>query len=91
MNVEADVFVRVLSFQVEQLSNDNIGHLVVNRHAEHDDALSEQQRVDIKGSFPSGPTLNYHRDNIHRLSIHFCSSFCVLIFTSEPWAIATSC
>ncbi|GAI51937.1 unnamed protein product, partial [marine sediment metagenome] len=70
VNVEAYVFVRVLSLKIEKLGNNNISHLVINGHAQHDNALSQQERVDIKGSLPPGTTFNYHRNNIHRLIVH---------------------
>src|SRR5207244_277990 len=50
VNVELDLLVGVLLGEVEELGDDQVGDLVVNRGAEKDDAVAEQQRVDVVGA-----------------------------------------
>ena len=48
VDVERDVLVRVLGLEVEQLGDDQVRDLVVDRRAEEDDPLVEQARVDVE-------------------------------------------
>ena len=48
VDVEVDVLLRILALQVQQLRRDHVRHLVVDRRAEKDDALAQQQRVDVE-------------------------------------------
>src|SRR5204863_951431 len=47
VDVEADVLVRALGFQEEDLGADDVGDVVVDGRAEEDDVLPEQARVDV--------------------------------------------
>ena len=50
VDVERDVLVGVLALEVQQLGDDQVGDLVVDRRAEEDDPLVEQPRVDVEAS-----------------------------------------
>ena len=47
VDVQPDVLVRVLTFEVEQLRGDEVGDVVVHVGAEEDDALFEQAVEDV--------------------------------------------
>ena len=50
---------------MQQLSDDEIGDLIVDRSAEEDDALVEQSRVDVELALASRGALDDHRDQWH--------------------------
>jgi hypothetical protein len=50
---------------VQQLGHDQVGHLVVDRLAEEDDALVEQPRVDVEGPFAARVLLDDHGHEGH--------------------------
>ena len=64
VDVEADVPVAILALQVKELGNDDIGYLVGDGRAEVDDALAEQQGVDVKGALAPGPGFDDHRHDV---------------------------
>ena len=62
VDVEMDVLVRVLRFEVEDLGHDQVGDLVVDLLAEEHDALLEQQRVDVEGAVAAAGLVDDGRD-----------------------------
>lgn len=60
VDVEVDVLLRVLAVQEQQLGHDDVGNLIVDRGAQKDDAVAQQQRVDVKGAFASPVGLDDH-------------------------------
>ena len=62
VDVEGDVLVRVLGLQMQQLGDDQVGHLVVDGGAQEDDALVEQARVDVERALASAGLLDDHGD-----------------------------
>ena len=62
IDVEGDVLVRIVGFEMQQLGHDQVRHLIVDRCPQEDNALVEQARVDIVGSFAAAGLLDHHRD-----------------------------
>src|SRR5437764_2433508 len=50
VDVEVDVLVGILRLEVQELRHDQVGHLVLDRRPQEDDALLEQARVDVERS-----------------------------------------
>ena len=48
VDVDGDVLVRVIGLEVEELRDDEVRDLVVDRRAEKDDPLVEQTRIDVE-------------------------------------------
>src|SRR5579875_2830086 len=46
---------------MQELSNDQVGDLIVDRRAQEDDSLVEQAAVDVKRALPAGGLLDDHR------------------------------
>jgi len=51
---------------VEDLGDDQVGDLVVDRLAEEDDPLAQQAGVDVVRALAAGGLLDDHRDQRHR-------------------------
>src|SRR4029077_6198617 len=62
IDVDADVLVRVLGLQMQQLRHDQIGDVIGNRRAKENDPLAEQARVNVKRPLPAGGLLDDHWD-----------------------------
>src|SRR5215211_7819463 len=65
VDVDRDVLVRVLRLQVQELRDDEVGDLVVDRRAEEDDPLVEQPRVDVELALATRRALDDHGDQGH--------------------------
>src|SRR4029077_10528092 len=65
VDVERDLLVGVLGLEVDDLRNDQIRDLVVDRRAEEDDSLAEQAGVDVEAPLAAGTLLDNHRDHRH--------------------------
>ena len=65
VDVQLDVAVGVGGFEVQQLGDDKVRHLVVNGLAEEHDALVEQPRVDVERALAAPVLLDDHRDEGH--------------------------
>src|SRR6185312_11592037 len=65
VDVHRDVLLRVLTLEVQQLRDDEVCDLVVDRGAEEDDALVEQSRVDVELALSARRPLDDHRDQGH--------------------------
>ena len=61
VDVQADVALRVLGLEVEQLGDDEVGHVVLDRVAQEDDPLLEEPAVDVVGPFAATRGLDDHR------------------------------
>ena len=61
-----DRLIRILGVQVEELGDDQVGDLVGERHPKEDDALLEQEAVDIVGAFAAAGALDDHGNDIGR-------------------------
>ena len=62
--------------QKQQLRHDHVRNLIVNRRAEEDNALFEQQRINIVGAFAASRILYNHRDDVLILWYHSLSPVC---------------
>ena len=67
VDIEADVAVPIFAFQVEELGDDDVGDLIGDGRAQINDALTEEQRIDVEGALATGAGLNDHGDDIGRL------------------------
>ena len=47
VDVQVDVGLRIVRLQEQQLRDEAVGHLVVHRRAEQDDAVLQQPAVDV--------------------------------------------
>ena len=65
VDVDRDVLVGILALQVQQLGDDEVRDLVVDRRAEEDDPLVEQPRVDVELALAARGALDDHRDQRH--------------------------
>ncbi len=72
--VEADILIRVFTLEVKKLSNDQVGDLVVDRCAQENNALLQEERKYVKGTFPPGSALYHHGNNVLRFHLHFSFS-----------------
>ena len=66
VDVDRDVLVRVVGLEVDQLRDDEVRDLVVDRRADEDDALAQQARVDVERALAARVLLDHHRDHRHR-------------------------
>ena len=64
VDVHVDVAVRVLAIKEEQLRDDDVGNLVIDGRAEKDDALAQQQRVDVEGALAATRRLDDHGNQV---------------------------
>src|SRR3990172_1119150 len=62
-----NVLLRVLPVQIEELSDDEVRYVVLNRGTQEDDTLLKEEGVDVKGPLPSGALLDDHRYDVLRL------------------------
>src|SRR5204862_7022526 len=60
VDVDRDVFVRVLGLEVQQLGDDQVRDLIVDRGAEKDDSLVQQARINVEGALASRGLLDDH-------------------------------
>ena len=65
VDVDRDVLVGVGALQVQELRDDEVRDLVVDRAAEEDDPLVEQAGVDVVLALAAGGALDHHRDHGH--------------------------
>ena len=61
VDVDRDVLVGILGLEVQQLRDDQVRDLVVDRRAEEDDPLVEQAGVDVERALPARGLLDDHR------------------------------
>src|SRR5206468_11456111 len=64
VDVERDLLVGILRLQEQQLGDDEVGDLVVDRSADEDDALLQQPGVDVEGPLATARVLDDHRDEV---------------------------
>lgn len=70
VNIDADVFFGVLHLQEEKLSDDRVGHAVINRRANEDNPIFEEAGVDIVGALSTPRLFNDARDKVVGFRIH---------------------
>lgn len=64
VDVEFDVFLLVLAFQEEELGDDDVGDVIVDFRAKHDDTVLEETRVNIVSAFSLRGFLDYRWDEV---------------------------
>ena len=57
-----DVLVGVFRFKEQQLRHDQVGHVIFHLTHEEDDALFQQPRINVIGTFAPSRLLDHHRD-----------------------------
>ena len=62
VDVEADVLLGVLGLEEQQLGDDQVREVILDRIAQEDDPLPEQARVDVIRAFTTAGGLDDHRD-----------------------------
>ena len=68
VDVEIDVFVRVIRFQEQQLGANQARYAIVDRPDQKDDPLFEQTRINVVGALPTIGLLDHHGDQgVHML------------------------
>ena len=70
VDVEMNVLLRIRHLQKEQLCDDDIGNRVVHWHAEEDDAVHQQARINIVTALAAPGLFDDHRDEeiVHTLN-----------------------
>ena len=81
VHVEADVGVRILRLEKEQLRDDQVRRGVRDLRAEEHDPLAEQARVDVERALEAPIRLDHHR---HEL-IHYDPQLIGCIFIRNQW------
>ena len=61
IDVQVNVLVRILGLEEQQLGDHEIGHVILDRTDNEDDALLQQPRVDVVSAFAAGSLLDDHR------------------------------
>src|SRR3954454_5389489 len=67
VDVKGDVLVGIVGLEMEDLRNDQVRYLLVDRLAEEDDSLAQQPGVDVVGALAARGLLDDHRDQRHRV------------------------
>jgi hypothetical protein len=62
VDVEADVLLRVLGIEEQELGDDEVRDVILDRVAEEDDPFPEQPRVDVVGTLTAAAGLDDHRN-----------------------------
>ena len=62
IDIDADVFLAVFHLQKKQLSDDQVGDVVVNRCADKDDPVFQQTGLDVITPLAPAGLLDHHRD-----------------------------
>src|ERR1022692_3526222 len=62
INVDRNILFRVFRFEEQQLSDDQIGDLVVDRSPQENDVLFQQPGIDVVRAFPTGSLFDHHGD-----------------------------
>ena len=58
VDVNADLLVRILAVEEEQLGDHQVGDVIVDLAAEKDDAVAQQARVDVVGALAARGALD---------------------------------
>src|SRR3954462_14475893 len=62
VDVQADVLLRILRFEEQELGDDQVREVVFDRVAQKDDPLAQEARVDVVGALPPAGGLDDHGD-----------------------------
>ena len=60
VDVQADVLLRVLGLEEQELGDHQVGEVVLDRVTQEDDPLAQQPRVDVVGALPPAGGLDDH-------------------------------
>src|SRR4051794_34358997 len=79
VDINVDVLFAVLHLQEEQLGNNQIRNVIVDRRSDENDSILEQAGINVVAAFAASGLLNHHwdedglRTTFDRLSHDFCS------------------
>jgi Amt family ammonium transporter len=68
IDVEIDRPARILRFQEQELRADQSGHRVIDLAVEEDDALAQEARIDVEGTFAARRLFDDHRDELKHVA-----------------------
>src|SRR5215469_7203269 len=71
VDVELNVLLRVLAREEEELRDDEVRDVVVDRCSKEDDVVAQQTAVDVVGAFAPARLLEHHRNKSHSSSSLF--------------------
>ena len=63
VDVDVDVLIGVFPIEIQQLGNDQVCNLVVDRRPQENDPLAEQKRVDVEGALDPAGAFDNHWNN----------------------------
>ena len=64
VDIKADILIGIFPIQIKKLRDNQVSNLVVDSRAKKDNPFSEQQRIDIIGTFAARTALGDHRDDV---------------------------
>ena len=70
VNVELDIFLRILLRQKKHLRNHQIGDVVIDRGADEDDVIAQQSGVDVVRPLAAAGRLDDHGHQHHSWIVH---------------------
>ena len=92
VDIQADVLIGVLPFQIQQLCHDKAGRGVVDILAQHNDAVVQQTGENIVGTLPVRRLLDNVRNKTHRVRL-LNENYCICKidrYGKRTWAVAVS-
>ncbi len=72
IDVDRDVLFRILGFQEQQLRDDQVRHVVLDRADDEYQSLLEQPRIDVIRPLAASRLLDHHRNQIECARLHDC-------------------
>eukprot|EP01022_Parablepharisma_sp_SALTPOND_P014695 TRINITY_DN2018_c0_g1_i2.p1 TRINITY_DN2018_c0_g1~~TRINITY_DN2018_c0_g1_i2.p1 ORF type:complete len:1935 (-),score=514.39 TRINITY_DN2018_c0_g1_i2:42295-48099(-) len=69
IDVQGNVLVRIFAFQEQQLGDDQVGHRIIDRSNQENDAFLQQARIDIVGALAATTLLDHHRHHAEHLGV----------------------
>jgi len=67
VDIETDFFVGIFVIEKQHLRHDDIRDVIVNRVTEKNDAVFQQQRIDIVNTFSAARTFDDHGNDVARI------------------------
>ena len=84
VDVQADVLLRVLGLEEQELGDDEVGDVVLDRVAEEDDPLAQQARVDVVGALAAAGGFDDHRHEHRVVSLGRRGSWVTAVDGGQP-------
>src|SRR5699024_5022014 len=84
---QLNVLVRIVRFQEQQLRDNQVRHLVLDRTDAENHPLLEQARIDVERALATGSLLDHHR---HEAEVAFGYMFAIERHEACPYASCVS-